>query len=203
MHQNTLQKVSKKITQILWVALFWWLPIFVDWTKMTHSWGSQFVAIAFSFIIHTENHQFVGTVIHGLDYPQKPRKLSHLQYPLHLINIIYIVCISLDLSILIFLLVYLALCWNKDCTYIWLFSSFPARAIRDSGYSSGDPSPNNSVFQDSPTNSHLAALQCKRYQRSNSTPSPQAVRTSKKKIKRPSTHTLSSVISWCIIIQYL
>ena len=119
-----------------------------------------------------------------------PRKLSHL----NLINLIYVVCISLDLSMLIFLLVYLALCWIKVCTYIWLFSSFPARAIRDSGYSSGDPSPNNSVFQDSPTNSHLAALQCKRYQRSNSTPSPQAVRTSKKKIKRPSRHTLSSVI---------
>ena len=24
--------------------------------KMTHSWGSKFLAVVFSFIIHTENH---------------------------------------------------------------------------------------------------------------------------------------------------
>ncbi|KAK3108060.1 hypothetical protein FSP39_000448 [Pinctada imbricata] len=57
-----------------------------------------------------------------------------------------------------------------------------SRAIRDSGYSSGDPSPNNSnMYQESV--SHLDAL--RRYQRSNSTPSPQAARSNKKKSKRP------------------
>ena len=40
---------------ILWMALFSWVPIFVDLTKMTHSWGSKFVASCFSFIIHTGN----------------------------------------------------------------------------------------------------------------------------------------------------
>ena len=58
------------------MALFSWVPI----------WGSKFVAIVFSFIIHTENHLFVGTWIIGLDPPRKttkigtPRKLSHPQY---------------------------------------------------------------------------------------------------------------------------
>ena len=33
--------------------------IFVDGMKMTHSWGSKFVAIEFFFIIHTENNLFV------------------------------------------------------------------------------------------------------------------------------------------------
>ena len=42
---------------------------------MAHSWGSKFVAIVFSFIIHTENHHFVGTGIRGSDPPRKPRKL--------------------------------------------------------------------------------------------------------------------------------
>ena len=36
---------------------------------MTHSWGSKFVAIVFSFIIHTENYNFVGNGIRGLDLP--------------------------------------------------------------------------------------------------------------------------------------
>ena len=45
---------------------------------MTHSWGSKFVAIVFSFIIHTENYPFMGTGIRGSDSPRKPRKLvSH------------------------------------------------------------------------------------------------------------------------------
>ena len=60
---------------ILWLALFLWVPIFVDWTKMTHSWGSKFVAIVFSLIIHTENYHFMGTGIGGSDPPRKPRKL--------------------------------------------------------------------------------------------------------------------------------
>ena len=32
---------------------------------MTHSLGSNFVPIVFSFIIHTENYHFVGTGIRG------------------------------------------------------------------------------------------------------------------------------------------
>ena len=60
---------------ILWMALFSWVPIFVGRTKMTHSWGLKFVAIVFSFIIHTENYHFVGTGIRGSDPPRKPRKL--------------------------------------------------------------------------------------------------------------------------------
>ena len=34
---------------------------------MTHVWGSKFVAIAFSYIIYTENRFFLGTRFHGLD----------------------------------------------------------------------------------------------------------------------------------------
>ena len=60
---------------LLWMALFSWVPIFVDLTKMTHSWGSKFVAFVFSFIIHTESLHFVGTGIRGSDPPRKPRKL--------------------------------------------------------------------------------------------------------------------------------
>ena len=33
--------------QILWMALFSWVPIFVDLTKITHSWGSKSVAIVY------------------------------------------------------------------------------------------------------------------------------------------------------------
>ena len=36
---------------------------------MTHSLGSKFVAIVFSFISHTENFYFVGIEIPGLDPP--------------------------------------------------------------------------------------------------------------------------------------
>ena len=43
--------------------------------KITHSWGSKFVAIAFSLIIHTENCFFVGTKFRGYDPPRKPLKL--------------------------------------------------------------------------------------------------------------------------------
>ena len=49
------------------MALFSWVPIFVDWANMTHSWGSKFVAIAFSYIIHTENRFFLGTRFCGSD----------------------------------------------------------------------------------------------------------------------------------------
>ena len=37
--------------------------------------GFKFVAIIFSFIIHTQNRYFVGTRIRGQDPPWKPRKL--------------------------------------------------------------------------------------------------------------------------------
>ena len=43
---------------ILWMALFLWVPIFVDWAKMTYSWGSKFMAIAIYLIIYTENYNF-------------------------------------------------------------------------------------------------------------------------------------------------
>ena len=43
---------------------------------MTHSRGSKFVDIVFSFIMHTENYHFVGTGIRGSDLPRKPRKLE-------------------------------------------------------------------------------------------------------------------------------
>ena len=52
------------------MALFSWVPIFVDWAKIAHSWGSKFVVIAFSFIIHTENRFFVGTRFPGSDPPR-------------------------------------------------------------------------------------------------------------------------------------
>ena len=98
---------------LLWMALFSWVPIFVDWSKFTHSWGSKqkkyrgmfetqkvrrFVVMVFSFIIHTENCYFIGTEIRGSDPPRKPqklvpgtntlpvgtkRKLSHPQYKIN------------------------------------------------------------------------------------------------------------------------
>ena len=42
---------------------------------MTYLCGLKFVAIVFSFIIHTKNYHFVGTGIRGSDPPRKPRKL--------------------------------------------------------------------------------------------------------------------------------
>ena len=47
------------------MALVSLVSIFVDLTKTTHSWGSQFVVIIFSFKIYTENCNFVGTGIRG------------------------------------------------------------------------------------------------------------------------------------------
>ena len=74
----TVPAMTKLITdknKYMWMALFLWVPIFVDWTKMTQILGSKFVAIVFSFIIHTENYHFVGTGIRWSDPPRKPRKL--------------------------------------------------------------------------------------------------------------------------------
>ena len=42
---------------------------------MTPLWGSKFVVIVFSFMIQTENYNFVGTRNRGSDPPRKPRKL--------------------------------------------------------------------------------------------------------------------------------
>ena len=46
--------------------------------KITHSWGSKFMAIVFSFIIHTEKSYFLGTRIRGSDPPRKliPMKIK-------------------------------------------------------------------------------------------------------------------------------
>ena len=76
------------------------VPIFVDWTKMTHSWGSKFMAIVFSFIIHTENYYLVGTGICGSDPPQKLVHLQNLSHPQYIICIWYIVyvCICMYFS---------------------------------------------------------------------------------------------------------
>ena len=71
---------------ILWMPLFSWVPIFVDWTKITHSWGSNFVAILFSFIIDTEKSLFRGYWNLWIGPSTKttkigtPWKLSHPQY---------------------------------------------------------------------------------------------------------------------------
>ena len=46
---------------------FLWVPIFMDRTKITHSWGSKFLAMVFYFIIHTEYLNFVGTGIRESD----------------------------------------------------------------------------------------------------------------------------------------
>ena len=61
--------------RLLWMALCLWVPIFVDCAKVTHLWGSKFVAVAFSSIFNTENCFFVGTRFRGSDPPRKPRKL--------------------------------------------------------------------------------------------------------------------------------
>ena len=37
--ENFSFKAKKKDQHVLWMALFSWVPIFVDWTKMTHSLG--------------------------------------------------------------------------------------------------------------------------------------------------------------------
>lgn len=69
----------------------------------------------------------------------------------------------------------------------------PSKTSRDSGLSSGDPSPNNSnnpsttVSLDPLMNGHLQGLAARRYHRSNSSPTVNAMRSSKKKIKRPNS----------------
>ena len=57
------------------MALFSWVPIYVDWTKITYSWSSKFVAIVFPFIIHMENSNFLYTEFCGSDPPRKSWKL--------------------------------------------------------------------------------------------------------------------------------
>ena len=53
---------------ILWMALFPWAPIFVDWTNIMHLWGSKFRAILFFFITHTANHYHQGQGPCDLDF---------------------------------------------------------------------------------------------------------------------------------------
>ena len=75
-HKGVLNSTNVNEWKVkLWMALFLWVRVFVDWTKMTHSWGSKFVVIIFSFIIHTENFHFVCTGIRVSDPPRKPQKL--------------------------------------------------------------------------------------------------------------------------------
>ena len=67
------------------MALFLCVSIFRGLNKNEAFLGSKFVAIIFSYIIHTENNHFVGTVIRGSDPPRKPRigtlrNLSHPRY---------------------------------------------------------------------------------------------------------------------------
>ena len=69
------QYIIVNYLDVLWMVLFSLVPFFVDWTQMTLSWGSKFVSIVFSFIIHTGNHKFVDTGIRGSDPPRKTRKL--------------------------------------------------------------------------------------------------------------------------------
>lgn len=71
----------------------------------------------------------------------------------------------------------------------YLFSFCAARTIRDSGYSSGDPSPNNLTSAASSSdlllNGHESST-TKDYHRSNSMPAPQSVTRNRRKTKRPS-----------------
>ena len=58
---------------------------------MTHSWGSKFVAMVFSFIIHTENYHFVGIGIRGLHPPRKQRKFVPTKFkPSAVISLLYV-----------------------------------------------------------------------------------------------------------------
>ncbi|XP_052096230.1 serine/threonine-protein kinase Nek10-like isoform X1 [Mytilus californianus] len=69
----------------------------------------------------------------------------------------------------------------------------PWKSSRDSGLSSGDPSPNNStntstiVSLDPLVNGHLQGLSLKKYHRSNSSPAVNVIRSNKKKVKRPNS----------------
>ena len=59
----------------LCIVIFFMGTNFRGLSKIKHSWGSKFVAIVFSFIIHIENYCLVGTEIRGSDPPQQPGKL--------------------------------------------------------------------------------------------------------------------------------
>ena len=72
--------------KILWMALFSWVPIFVDGTKMTHSWGSKvrghsiFLYNSYrKLLIRGYWNSWIGpsTKTTKID---TPRKLSHPQY---------------------------------------------------------------------------------------------------------------------------
>ena len=58
---------EKESTNVLWMALFSRVSIFVDWIKIAHS----FVTITFSFIIHTKIRYSLGNGICGMDPPRK------------------------------------------------------------------------------------------------------------------------------------
>ena len=67
------------------MALFSWVPIFVDWTQMTYWWGSKFLARVFSFIIHTEipyRGYWNSWIRHSTKTTKigTPPNLSHPQY---------------------------------------------------------------------------------------------------------------------------
>ena len=62
------------LLHVLWMALFSWVPIFMDWTKMTFV-GVKICGHGFFFVLHTENYHFMDTGICGSDPPRKPRKL--------------------------------------------------------------------------------------------------------------------------------
>ncbi|XP_062606120.1 serine/threonine-protein kinase Nek10-like isoform X2 [Saccostrea cucullata] len=72
-----------------------------------------------------------------------------------------------------------------------------SRTIRDSGYSSGDPSPSNltsaSSSSDLLINGHEQSLTARDYHRSNSMPAPQSVARNKKKTKRPNSANTPTV----------
>ncbi|XP_056007896.1 serine/threonine-protein kinase Nek10-like isoform X2 [Ostrea edulis] len=72
-----------------------------------------------------------------------------------------------------------------------------SRTIRDSGYSSGDPSPNNLMSAASPSdlilNGHEQNLTTRDYHRSNSLPAPRPVSKNRKKTKRPNSANTPTV----------
>ena len=84
------------VLQILWMALFFWVPIFVDWAKITHSWGSEFVGIAFSCTILTDSRFFMGTRFCESDPPQKPWKLIPTKIKPSTAKSFYNKCIGID-----------------------------------------------------------------------------------------------------------
>ena len=53
---------------------------------MTILCGSKFVAIIFSFIIHTEHSYFIGTRIHGLDLHENHKNWYHMKIKLFTVH---------------------------------------------------------------------------------------------------------------------